>query len=118
MASPKPTLFTTPTPTGGGRAGVSRRTKVVGVLGLLALLAVVYLMTSLKAGGRMAGPTYIAPGNVGLRIDNYRGQIKSDLMPAGTHWQGVWETVIEVPTSQGTTRLTGAGTNPPHATPP
>jgi hypothetical protein len=113
MASPKPTLFTAPSPSGSGRpGGVSRRTKFVGVLGLLALLAVVYLMTSLKAGGRMAGPTYIAPGNVGLRIDNYRGQIKSDLMPAGTHWQGVWETVIEVPTSQRTISLTGAENDP------
>ena len=112
MASPKPTLFTTPPRGGGERPGMSRRTKFVGTLGLLLLLAVIYLMTSLKAGGRMAGPTYIAPGNVGLRIDNYRGQVKSDLMPAGTHWQGIWETVIEVPTSQRTISLTGAENDP------
>ena len=29
-------------------------------------------------------------------------------MPAGTHWQGIWETVIEVPTAQRTLSLTSA----------
>ena len=56
----------------------------------------------------MAGPTHIAPGNVGLVIDNYHGTIEKDLMPAGTHWQGIWETVIEVPTAQRTLSLTNA----------
>jgi hypothetical protein len=90
---------------------VSRRTKIIGIAGMLALLGIVFLNTSLKAGGRMAGPTYIAPGNVGLRIDNYRGRVQETLMPAGTHWQGIWETVIEVPTAQRTISLTGVGKN-------
>ncbi len=113
MASPKPSLFTMPSPkSGGGRPSISGRTKFVGVLGLLALLSVVFLTTSLKVGGHMAGPTYIAPGNAGLRIDNYRGKIETALMPAGTHWQGIWETVIEIPTSQRTISLTGADNDP------
>lgn len=115
--SPKPNLFTTAGGTSGGDSpkmgsGPTRRTKFVGIVGLLALLAFVYLVTSLRAGGRMAGPTYIAPGNVGLRIDNYQGRIRPDLMPAGTHWQGVWETVIEVPTSQRTISLTQGDNQP------
>jgi hypothetical protein len=53
----------------------------------------------------MAGPTYIAPGNVGLVIDNYQGVVETNQMPAGLHWQGIWETVIEVPTAQRTISL-------------
>lgn len=84
----------------------SGRTKALGVLGLLVLAAVLFLALSLRAGGHMAGPTYIAPGNVGLVIDNYRGRVEPNFMPAGTHWQGIWETVIEVPTAQHTLSLT------------
>ncbi|MBC7808148.1 MAG: SPFH domain-containing protein, partial [Akkermansiaceae bacterium] len=61
-----------------------------------------FLLISLARGGHMAGPTYIAPGNVGLRIDNYQGRTQDTLMPSGVHWQGMWETVIEVPTMQRT----------------
>jgi len=84
---------------------VSLRTRLTGVFGLFLILLFVYLFFSLRAGGRMAGPTYIAPGNVGLTIDTYHGNVQGDLMPAGTHWQGLWERVIEVPTAQRTLAL-------------
>ncbi len=85
---------------------ISRRTRSVGILGLLVLAFVAYLAVSISIGGHMAGPTYIAPGNVGLVIDNYHGRVERSLMPAGTHWQGIWETVIEVPTAQRAVSLT------------
>ena len=90
-----------PGPPGGGLSG---RTRSLGFLGLIVLAAVLYLSISLKAGGHMAGPTYIAPGNVGLVIDNYHGRI-ARTMPAGLQWQGIWETIIEVPTAQRTITL-------------
>jgi hypothetical protein len=86
---------------------VSKRTKGVGILGLIVLAVVAYLAISISIGGHMAGPTYIAPGNVGLVIDSYHGRVEHSLMPAGTHWQGLWETVIEVPTAQRAISLTG-----------
>ena len=77
---------------------------VVGIgAALLAFFA--FCLVSLNQGGHMAGPTYIAPGNVGLVIDNYNGVVEKTLMPAGTHFQGVWETVLEVPTAQRTISL-------------
>ena len=85
---------------------LSSRTRTLGILGLLLLGAFLFLNLSLQRGGHMAGPTHIAPGNVGLVIDNYQGKVEKDLMPAGTHWQGIWETVIEVPTAQRTLTLT------------
>lgn len=91
---------------------LSGRTKLVGIVGLIALAVVLFLFVSLRAGGHMAGPTYIAPGNVGLKINNYHGTVESALMPAGTHWQGVWETVIEVPTAQRTISLTSQEKDP------
>ena len=57
------------------------------------------------------GYTHIAPGNVGLVIDNFHGVVERGLMPAGTHWQGIWETVIEVPTAQRTITLTEPDAN-------
>ena len=95
-------------PAGVPPPALSPRTRVLGVLGLLILGAFLFLNLSLSRGGHMAGPTHIAPGNVGLVIDNYQGTVEKDLMPAGTHWQGIWETVIEVPTSQRTLSLTNA----------
>ena len=90
------------------RPTFSPRTRALGVFGLLLFGAFLFLSVSLQRGGHMAGPTHIAPGNVGLVVDNYHGRIEHDLMPAGTHWQGIWETVIEVPTSQRTLSLTSA----------
>jgi len=87
---------------------LSGRTRVLAVLGLLLLGAFLFLSVSLQRGGHMAGPTYIAPGNVGLVLDNYQGRIEPSLMSAGTHWQGLWETVVEVPTAQRTLSLTTA----------
>lgn len=78
----------------------------VGIVGVVG-----FFVISLAMGGHMAGPTYIAPGNVGLRIDNYNGKIQDVLMPSGVHWQGVWETVIEVPTMQRTLSFEGQGEN-------
>ncbi len=85
---------------------VSRRTRTLGFVGLLLLALFAFAAVSVSIGGHMAGPTYIAPGNVGLVVDNYSGRIERSLMPAGTHWQGIWETVIEVPTAQRTISLT------------
>ncbi len=100
--SPKHTITLKHTPP------LSPRTRTLAILGLVLLGGFLFLNLSLQRGGHMAGPTHIAPGNVGLVIDNYRGTIEKDLMPAGTHWQGIWETVIEVPTAQRTLSLTGA----------
>jgi hypothetical protein len=93
---------TPPTP------NLSRRTTFIKLTGLLILAVILILFSSIQIGGHVAGPTYIAPGNVGLVIDNYHGVVESQLMPAGTHWQGIWETVIEVPTAQRTISLTGS----------
>ena len=87
---------------------LSPRTRTLGILGLVLLGGFLFLNLSLQRGGHMAGPTHIAPGNVGLVIDNYHGTIEKNLMPAGTHLQGIWETVIEVPTAQRTLSLTSA----------
>lgn len=86
----------------------SGRTRALGIVGLLLLGVFLFLNFSLQRGGHMAGPTYIAPGNVGLVIDNYQGRIEPGLMSAGTHFQGIWETVIEVPTAQRTLSLTNS----------
>ena len=87
---------------------LSRRTRLLGVLGLIVFGGFLFLNVSLHQGGHLAGPTHIPPGDVGLVVDNYHGRIEKDLMPAGTHWQGLWETVIEVPTAQRTLSLTSA----------
>ena len=74
----------------------------LGIGGAIIVLVIGFLLVSLARGGHMPGPTYIAPGNVGLRINNYQGVTEKVLMPSGVHWQGIWETVIEVPTMQRT----------------
>jgi len=91
-----------------GAPKVSPRTVGIAVIGVIAFLIIGSMISSLGAGGHAMGPTHIDPGNVGLVIDNYKGVIERDLMSAGTHWQGPWETVIEVPTSQRTISLTEA----------
>lgn len=91
---------------------VSPRTRMIGILGLIIIGFIIFFNISLRAGGHMMGPTHIDPGNVGLIIDNYHGVVQKDLMPAGTHWQGPWETVIEIPTSQRTLSLTHNDTAP------
>lgn len=92
---------TKPSPT----SAISPRTRLIGIAGLIIIGLIVFLSTSITVGGHMMGPTHIDPGNVGLVIDNYSGNIERSLMPAGTHWQGPWETVIEVPTAQKTITL-------------
>ena len=87
---------------------LSGRTRTVGLLGLIVLGLFLFLTISLQFGGHVAGPTHIAPGNIGLVLDNYQGRIESVPMQAGLHWQGIWETVIEVPTAQRTLSLTSA----------
>lgn len=87
---------------------LSPRTVRIFIGGVIALLVIGTLTSSLRTGGHLMGLTHIDPGNVGLVIDNYQGRVERDLMPAGTHWQGPWETVIEVPTSQRTISLTGS----------
>ena len=76
--------------------------RMVGCLGAGLMAFFLFLIISLGRGGHMPGPTHISPGNVGLRIDNYRGMVEDTPMPPGVHWQGMWETVIEVPTMQRT----------------
>ncbi len=93
-----------------------RLTKAVGTLGLILAGLFVFLIISIRAGGHMMGPTFVQPGNVGLVIDNWNGTIETDLMSAGTHWQGPWETVIEVPTAQRTISLTKTDQSPSGST--
>jgi len=90
-----------------GRA-VSGSAKAIRPVGSIGLGVLIFLLISVMVGGHMMGPTYVHPGNVGLVIDNYTGLVEHDLMPAGTHWQGPWETVIEVPTAQRTISITNA----------
>ena len=78
------------------------------LVGVIVIVVLFFNVISLKMGGHMMGPTFVEPGNVGLVIDNFRGVIEPNLMPAGTHIQGPWETVIEVPTAQRTISLTEA----------
>jgi hypothetical protein len=85
------------------------RTGCIGTVGGGIVLCLGFFLISLARGGHLPGPTYIAPGNVGLRIDNYRGVEEETLMPSGVHWQGMWETVIEVPTMQRTISFEGRG---------
>lgn len=90
-----------------GAAGMVGRLRLIGAV----LIAVfLFLLISLRAGGHVPGLTYISPGNVGLVIDTYHGNVERAPMLAGTHWQGLWENVIEVPTAQRTLTLT-ASTN-------
>jgi regulator of protease activity HflC (stomatin/prohibitin superfamily) len=88
--------------------GVSAKTRLMGLTGLIVMGVIGFFAVSLSGGGHMMGPTHIEPGNVGLVIDNYNGTVERNLMDAGTHWQGPWETVIEVPTAQRTMSLIGA----------
>lgn len=81
------------------------------VVGIGIVVTVGFFVISLNAGGHLPGPVYIAPGNVGLRIDNYRGIVEDALMPSGVHFQGIWKTVIEVPTMQRTLSFDGQGEN-------
>jgi len=74
-------------------------------VGLVVIVVLFFNVVSLRMGGHLMGPTFVQPGNVGLVIDNFRGVVEPDLMPAGTHWQGPWETVIEIPTAQRTINL-------------
>ncbi len=87
------------------------KTGCLGGAGVAIIGTVLFMALSLSRGGHMPGPTYIAPGDVGLRIDNYRGVTEEALMPSGVHWQGIWETVIEVPTMQRTISFDGMGEN-------
>jgi hypothetical protein len=59
-------------------------------------------------GGSTPGITHIDPGNVGLVLNVYKGDLEPSLMSAGTHLQAPWERVIEVPTMQRTISLTDA----------
>jgi len=95
-----------------GPPKVSPRTLGIAVIGIIAFLIIGSMISSLGAGGHAMGPTHINPGNVGLVIDNYQGIVEPNLMSAGTHWQGPWETVIEVPTSQRTITLDDSTNNP------
>ena len=70
-----------------------------------------YLLFSLSVGGHAAGPTHIEPGNIGLVLDTYTGDLEPQYMSAGTHYNGPWETVIEVPTMQRTISLTNSDQN-------
>lgn len=90
---------------------MSKRTRKIGILGLVLVAALGFLIFSLSAGGHVAGPTHIEPGNIGLVLDTYSGNLESNYMKAGTHFNGPWETVIEVPTMQRTISLTNADQN-------
>lgn len=92
---------------------LSKKTGCLGAAGIGVGVFLLFNIVSLSRGGHMAGPTYIAPGNVGLRIDNYQGTVQDTTMPSGVHWQGVWETVIEVPTMQRTLSFDGTSEHGP-----
>jgi regulator of protease activity HflC (stomatin/prohibitin superfamily) len=86
---------------------LSSKTRSLVLIGLIIMGLIVFMAISLSGGGNVMGPTHIEPGNVGLVIDNYHGVIERQLMDAGTHWQGPWERVIEVPTAQRTLSMVG-----------
>ena len=91
-----------------GASAFSGKSRLIAILGAAILLFLIFNIASLKMGGHMMGPTFVQPGNVGLVVDNYNGVIERSLMSAGTHWQGPWETVVEVPTAQRTITLAAA----------
>jgi hypothetical protein len=72
------------------------------------LLIVLLVLTtiSVMSGGTMPGFTHIDPGNIGLVLNVYKGDLEKNEMSAGTHYQGPFERVIEVPTMQRTISLT------------
>ena len=85
---------------------MSRRSSWIAAAAITAIAVGVLAIWSLLTGGRTPGLTHIDPGNVGLVLNVWTGQVETRLMPAGTHWQGATEQVIEVPTSQRTISLT------------
>lgn len=87
---------------------MSKRTTGIAAAGLGLAAAAGFLIFSLAAGGHVAGPTHIEPGNIGLVLDTYTGNLEPKYMSAGTHFNGPWETVIEVPTMQRTISLTNS----------
>ncbi len=88
------------------RPTTSRRTTMIAAFGIGLAVIVGFSLFSLSAGGHVAGPTHIEPGNIGLVLDTYTGDLEPKYMAAGTHYNGPWETVIEVPTMQRTISLT------------
>ena len=95
----------------GSNGALRNPSRIPKLIGTAIVLFLIFLGTSLHIGGHMMGPTHVAPGNFGLVIDNFRGRVEPNLMPAGTHWQGLWETVIELPTAQRTLTLTSSDTD-------
>jgi len=88
--------------------GTSKRTKGIAFVGIGLAVIAGFSIFSLSAGGHVAGPTHIEPGNIGLVLDTYTGDLEPKYMSAGTHYNGPWETVIEVPTMQRTISLTNS----------
>ncbi len=89
-------------------SGTSKRTKTIAAAGIGLAVIAGFSIFSLSAGGHVAGPTHIEPGNIGLVLDTYTGDLEPKYMSAGTHYNGPWETVIEVPTMQRTISLTNS----------
>ena len=85
---------------------MSKRTTGIAVAGIGLAAVAGFTIFSLSAGGHVVGPTHIEPGNIGLVLDTYTGNLEPKYMSAGTHYNGPWETVIEVPTMQRTISLT------------
>ncbi len=70
------------------------------------MIVLVSALLSVLAGGNAPGITHIDPGNIGLVLNIYKGDLESRPMAAGTHFQSPFERVIEVPTMQRTISLT------------
>lgn len=80
----------------------SKLSKFLGCGGVMLLLLVVFTIVSVSSGGHMPGPVYVSPGNVGVVVNTYSGKIAESLLPAGLHWQGMFDVVYEVHTQQRT----------------
>jgi hypothetical protein len=85
---------------------MSKRTIAIIVGGGVLALFLLGIIVSIAAGGSVPGLTHIEPGNIGLVLDVYKGDLEHQSMLAGTHFQGPLERVIEVPTMQRTISLT------------
>ena len=85
---------------------MSRRTLIIRGVLALAVLGMIGIIFSVVSGGAIPGFTHIDPGNIGLVLDVYKGDLEARPMSAGTHYQGPFERVIEIPTMQRTISLT------------
>jgi hypothetical protein len=84
---------------------VSKRTLTIAGSVVATVVVLTIIIFSVIGGGSVPGITHIDPGNIGLVLNVYKGDLEPQPMSAGTHFQGPMERVIEIPTMQRTISL-------------